>query len=85
MQDGLEERAANVLNAVMVRGIVLAVGLVVVSVGLWTLWHFAASARTGGLGGNTGWMDLGMAVILIAGGIQAVRFGVGMTGRKSRS
>lgn len=85
MQDGWEERAANVLNAVMVRGIALAVGLVVVSVGLWTLWQFATSARTGGLAEDAGWMDLGMAIILVAGGVKAVRFGVSMTGRKSRS
>lgn len=84
VQDDREEQAANVLNAVMLKGIagaVLAVGLVAGPVGLWMLWRFAAALWAAGA--TTDWMDLASAVTFLFVGIQALRIGLGMIRRRS--
>lgn len=79
-QDGWEEKAANVLNAVMVMAIGLAVGVL----GVWALWQFATVVRTEGFGRNTDWMDLGFALMFVVASAQALRWGAGMLRAKGQ-
>jgi hypothetical protein len=73
-QEGWEEKAAKVLNAVMVMAIGLAIG----ALGVWVLWQFAAARMTNGFGPNTDWMDLLSAALFIFFSVQIVRYGMGM-------
>ena len=71
---GWEDKAANVLNAVMVMAIGLAVGVL----GVWALWRFAVVVRAEGFGRNTDWVDLGYAAMFLMVSAQALRWGGGM-------
>lgn len=66
---GWEEKAANVLNAVMVMAIGLAIG----ALGVWVLWRFAVAVRTSGFGPDTPWMDLFYPAMLGLMGVQIFR------------
>lgn len=69
--DGWEEKAANVLNAVMV----MAIGLAVAALGVWLLWRFAAAVSTGVFGPDMDWIELLSAALFVGAGIQILRFG----------
>tara|TARA_R110002124_G_scaffold244268_1_gene409361 strand:- start:873 stop:1157 length:285 start_codon:yes stop_codon:yes gene_type:complete len=74
--DGLEEKAANLLNATMVTAIGLAIGVM----GVWVLWRFGsdlATAREMGAQG-TRWMKPLNAVGFIIVGVLVARSGVRM-------
>lgn len=79
-QDGWEEKAANVLNAVMVMTIGLAIG----AFGVWVLWRLAAAVIGQGPGGDADWTNLvsGAGILLLS--IQVVWFGAGMLGSRRR-
>jgi hypothetical protein len=74
-RDGWEERAASVLNAVMVMAIGLAIGVL----GLALLWRVGATFGTSG--GET-WLvqfsRLFGVVAAFVGSVQTIRFGAGM-------
>ena len=71
---GWEEKAANVLNGVMIMAIGLAIGALAV----WLLWRFAAAVSAGGIRPDTDWMDLLSAALFVGAGIQTLRFGARM-------
>ena len=74
--DGLEEKAANLLNATMVT----AIGLVVGVAGFWALWRFATAHWSAGATGaqGAGWINLLNAAGFIIVGVVVIRFGVRM-------
>lgn len=74
VQNGWEEKAANVLNALMLMAIGLALG----ASGVWAFWQFATAVAISGFGRDTDWMVLGFAAMFIVGSIQTFRFGAGM-------
>ena len=82
VQDGFEEKAANVLNAVMVMALGSALG----ALGAWVLWRFGTDfwVKSHPTGRNTDWMDLGFAAIFIVASVQTVRFGAGMLRSRGR-
>lgn len=79
-RDGWEERAAHVLNAVMVMMMGLAIG----GLGVLALWKFGGAVVSSGIGRDIDWWDLGYGAMFAVAGIQAIFYGVGMLrpGRK---
>ncbi len=68
--DGSEEKAANVLNVVMVVAIGTALGLL----GIWEIWRFVTGSGQPGVTVKRDWMDLLFGVSFIAGGFQLAWF-----------
>jgi hypothetical protein len=69
--EGIEEKAANVLNVVMVVAIGTALGLL----GVWEIWRFVTGSGQPGVTTKRDWMDLLLGVSFIAGGFQLAWFG----------
>ena len=75
--DGLEEKAANALNATMVT----AIGLMTIGGGgVWVLWRFATAFWSVGATGvqGAGWINLLNGAGFIIVGVVVTRFGVKM-------
>lgn len=74
--DGLEEKAAKILNATMVT----AIGLLIGVAGFYWLWRFANALWSAGATDTQGfgWINLLNAAGLIIVGVQVTRFGARM-------
>lgn len=71
MQDGIEERAARLLNV----GMTVLLGLAMGSLAAWVTWRSAVVAWTEGQI-VPGLMAVAMAVIWLRSGVWAVRFAI---------
>ncbi|CAN5306479.1 hypothetical protein BH10PSE2_BH10PSE2_24260 [soil metagenome] len=69
--EGFEEKAANVLNVVMVVAIGIALGLL----GVWEIWRFVTGSGQPGVTIKHDWLNLLWGINFIAGGLQLAWFG----------
>ena len=67
---GFEERAADILNVMMIG----AIGVAIFMVGVWIIWAFFTGRGPEGSGPDRDWMDLIWGPMLVVSGMQVLGF-----------
>ena len=67
---GLEERAADILNVMMIG----AIGVAIIMVGAWIIWTFFTGPSREGSAPDRDWMDLIWGPMFVVSGMQVLGF-----------